>query len=147
MVTDYGTKALPTLLDSGSFLKGAGASKCLCDTMMLWFFILFCKWGQKRTSWFRWKQRIGKYWNHPFWKLLILSLVQQYWCIKLWLMGWLVGLWDGAHRWNIRNNFWSFIISFLIYQKLISEFSEIYFCNTINCNFAGWFTKFASLKL
>ena len=51
-------------------------------------------------------------------------------------MGWLVGLWDGAHRWSIRNHFWSVIISFLIYQKQISEFSQHYFWNTINCNFA-----------
>ena len=57
-------------------------------------------------------------------------------------MGWLVGLWDGAHRWSIRNHFWSVIISFLIYQKLISEFSQQYFWNTINCNFA---TRLATL--
>ena len=90
-----------------------------------------------RTSWFCWKQMNGKYWNQHFLKFQIFFLVQQYQYIKVWWMEWLVGLWDGAHRWNIRNNFWPFIISFLIYQKLISEFSEHYFCNTINCNFAG----------
>ena len=49
-------------------------------------------------------------------------------------MGWLVGLWVRSHCWNIRNRFLSFIISLLKYQKLISEFSEQYFWNTINCN-------------
>ena len=51
-------------------------------------------------------------------------------------MGWLVGFWDGPHRWSIRNHFWSVIISFLIYQKLISEFSQQCFWNTINWNTA-----------
>ena len=50
------------------------------------------------------------------------------------------GVVGGALGWNAslkyQKSFWSFIISFLIYQKLISDFSQHNFWNTINCNFA-----------
>ena len=70
------------------------------------------------------------------WKMTIFFLVRNHLYTRWRQMGWLVGVWDGYTGGPAR--FWWCIIFILTYHNEISDTSDFFICNTINCNFANF---------